>query len=68
MVFGAVLGIAPGFHNGLFVLQAFLGGTIVLLWLRGLLELRRTESWFAAALVVSSLAILLPSEPFRAFE
>ncbi len=68
VVFGAVLGIAPGFHNGLFVLQAFLGGTVVLLWLRGLLELRQTESWFAAALVVSSLAILLPSEPFRAFE
>ncbi|MCZ6664846.1 MAG: hypothetical protein O7B81_06045 [Gammaproteobacteria bacterium] len=68
VLFGAVLGVAPGFHNGLFVLQAFLGGAIVVLWLRGLLELRRTESWFAAALVISSLAILLPSEPFRAFE
>jgi hypothetical protein len=65
---GGVLGVAPAFHNGLFVLQVFLLSAVVVLWLRRLLALGRTETWFAAALLSTSLAILLPSEPFRSFQ
>lgn len=68
VMLGLVLGTAPAFHNGLFMLQGFFGVTVFVLWLRGLLALGRTTRYFAAALLVSTLAVLLPSEPFVAFE
>ena len=67
-ILGLVLGTAPAFHNGLFMLQGFFGVTIFVLWLRGLLVLGSTAKYFAVALLVSTLAVLLPSEPFVAFQ
>ena len=68
VILGVVLGIAPAFHNGLFVLQAFFGAAVFVLWARGLLEIDRVSVYFAAALALATLAILLPSEPFQRFE
>lgn len=62
---GTVLGFAPAFHNGLFVLQILLVAALALLWLRGLYTPGRSARHFAGALVVSTLAILLPSLPFQ---
>ena len=68
VILGGVLGVAPAFHNGLFVLQGFLGGTVVVLWLRGLLAIDRTARYFASALLLATVAILWSSEPFHQFE
>lgn len=62
---GLVLGIAPAFHNGLFALQVPIDATLMLLWLRGQGPPRRTAGAFAAALMLATLAAVLPSEPFR---
>jgi hypothetical protein len=64
-ILGTVLGMAPAFHNGLFILQLPVLGTWAMLWL-----LQRPRSSvalpaFTAGLMVSSLLFLLPSEPFR---
>ena len=62
---GIALGIAPAFHNGLFVLQLVpLTGAFVL-WLRGTPPARGAALAFAAALVVTTQLVLLPSEPYR---
>jgi len=62
---GVLLGIAPAFHNGLFILQLPVLLTLAIRWCLG----RRGESpaslAFGAALLVSTLLSLLPSEPFR---
>lgn len=62
---GTLLGIAPAFHNGLFILQLPVLITLGCLW-----WMRRTAAItsigiFAAALVVSTFLFLLPSQPFR---
>ena len=62
---GLVLGLAPGFHNGLFLLQIPVLVSIGLLWLRSELPPREDLNALAIALIVSSLAIVLPSEAFR---
>lgn len=61
---GAVLGAAPALHNGLFVLQIFLLGGLLLLWLRRLFEPGVSVYYFGVALVGMTILILLPSEPF----
>jgi hypothetical protein len=65
ILLGIVLGAAPAFHNGLFVLQFPLLITFACLWcLRRPLPLHAVAA-FAIALVVSTALFLLPSEPFR---
>jgi hypothetical protein len=62
----AALGMAPAFHNGLFVLQVPVLLTFATLWwLRRELPVRAAAAFAAALLGVTAL-FLLPSQPFRA--
>ena len=65
IAFGAALAIAPAFHNGLFILQ--IPGLFVAftMWLRGQQIAFDKVRTFALALVIGTLVILPPSEPFR---
>ena len=62
---GLVLGLAPGFHNGLFILQIPVLLCVGLMWLRGEQLPRRNLHALALTLVASTLLIVLPSEPFQ---
>lgn len=62
---GVVLGIAPAIHNGLFILQLPVLGLMVLWWLQGIQVPRRAALVFSGALLVATLAVLIPSLPFR---
>jgi len=62
---GVALGLAPGFHNGMFVLQIPVLLTVGLLWLRGEQLARRDLNALALTLLATTLLIVLPSEPFR---
>lgn len=62
---GLTLGAATAFHNGLFILQIFPLTTVVLLWLRQAAPRAAELRAFAVTLVVTTLLVLLPSEPFR---
>lgn len=65
ILIGVVLGAAPNINNGLFILQVPLLATLLVLWLQGTrIPLRGTFA-FAASLVLTTLAILIPSLPFR---
>jgi hypothetical protein len=59
------LGAATAFHNGLFILQLFALSTVFILWLRASAPAPRALRSFGIALVVTTLLVLLPSEPFR---
>jgi|KBSMisStandDraft_5_1062788.scaffolds.fasta_scaffold02446_12 hypothetical protein len=60
-----VLGAAPAFHNGLFILQLPVLVTVAVLWALGRPIDRRGTLAFAIALVATTALFLLPSEPFR---
>jgi hypothetical protein len=62
---GAVLGAAPAIHNGLFILQLPLLATLLVLWLQDVRMPMRTALAFAGTLLVTTLAIEIPSLPFR---
>jgi len=62
---GVTLGLAPAFHNGLFILQLLPLATLLILWLRGAVLPRISLQSFAIALLVTTQLILLPSEPYR---
>lgn len=62
---GVVLGAATAVHNGLFILQLPVLATMLALWGQGTRMPMRTTLQFAAALVLTTLAVLLPSLPFR---
>lgn len=62
---GLTLGVATAFHNGMFVLQLFPLIAVTALWLRKSAPPARALRAFGIALVVSTLLVLLPSEPFR---
>lgn len=64
-VLGLVLGAAPAFHNGLFVLQLPVLATLGVLWMQSRAPSRQSLTVLAAALVCTTLLVLLPSEPFR---
>ena len=64
-LFGFVLGIAPAVHNGLFVLQVPLLATLAVSWLQGKQMPMKSSVTLAAVLLTATLAILLPSLPFR---
>lgn len=65
IVLGAVLGAAPAIHNGLFILQLPVLATMLIFWLQGRRLPTRTTLLFSASLLATTLAILLPSLPFR---
>jgi hypothetical protein len=65
MVLGAILGAAPAFHCGLFILQLPVLAALGIHWLRGRALPERAAAAFALSLIVSTFLFLLPSEPFR---
>lgn len=62
---GLALGFAPGFHNGLFVLQIPVLLTVGILWLRDEQPPRAILHAVALALLAATALVVLPSEPFR---
>ncbi|MDX1508311.1 MAG: hypothetical protein R3358_08530, partial [Woeseiaceae bacterium] len=62
---GVLLGVAVGFHNGLFILQLPVLAAVLLLWLRGAGLPRPSLQALAASLAGATLLVLLPSAPFR---
>jgi hypothetical protein len=62
---GITLGIAPAFHTGLFILQAPVLLTLFLLWTRGQLPSRDGLLAATTAIILATLAAVLPSEPFQ---
>ncbi len=62
---GVLLGAAPAFHNGLFIIQLPVLAALGLRWLLGRPGHPRAAAAFALSLVAATLLFLLPSEPFR---
>lgn len=62
---GVVLGVAPAIHNGLFILQLPLLGTLFAWWLQQRRVAPDAALAFAAALLISTATVLLPSLAFR---
>ena len=62
---GAVLGLAPAFHNGDFILQLPVVSALGLLWLRDERLPAVSVATFAIMLPAITGLALLPSEPFR---
>ncbi len=62
---GALLGAAPAFHVGLFLLQLIPLVTIVILWLRQNAPPRGALVGFAVSLVVMTQLVVLPSMAYR---
>lgn len=65
IVLGATLGIAPVIHNGLFVLQVPILVVLGSFWMAKRPPSPVAARFLAASLMVTSLAILIPSQPFR---
>ena len=66
VVLGLVLGGAMAIHNGLFILQIPVAIMIALSWLRGVPLPERRQMWaFALTLFLATLAICIPSQPWR---
>jgi hypothetical protein len=65
IVLGIVLGIAPAIHNGMFVLQVPVLASLFVLWTQNIRLPTRATVGFAVALFLSTLAIVIPSQPFR---
>lgn len=61
MALGVLLGVAPGFHNGLFILQLPALLCIFIMWLRGNAPPIKSLAYFSIALVVSTSLIVLPA-------
>ena len=64
IAFGLVLGIAPGFHNGLFILQLPLLATAFLLWIHQSSVDAAFVRAFCISLIIGTLVVLVPSGPF----
>lgn len=67
VLLGIVLGMAPAFHNILFILQVPVVATFGILWLRREHIDERQTLYFAAALFATCFLFLLPSATFREF-
>jgi hypothetical protein len=65
ILFGLVLGFAPGINNGLFVLQIPILATLFILWLKNRLPDQRGAATFGFTLIISTLLLLLPSRAFH---
>lgn len=68
LALGAALGVAPAFHNGLFILQLPMLVSIFVLWLRGNAPPQSSLMRLAGALIGCTLLVLLPSGPFLDFQ
>ncbi len=64
-VLGIVLGIAPAIHNAMFVLQIPILLTLLVRWWQDQRMPGPATAAFCTALLASTVAILLPSLPFR---
>lgn len=64
---GVVMGVAPAMQNGLFVLQLPLIIAAAILWLRNLRMPLQPTVAFGVTLVLTTMLVLLPSQPFREF-
>lgn len=62
---GFVLGIACGFHNGLFILQLPVLAAFAVLWARGFELSPRSVIGLAAGLLGGVILVLIPSIPFQ---
>lgn len=62
---GAILGSALAIHNGLFILQLPFLLTTAAYWLQDKAAQRRPTLAFAAALLGSAVAVIVPSQPFQ---
>lgn len=62
---GTLLGMAPAFHNGLFILQLPILLTTAILWYRHQRVPPRSAYALAASLLLVTALFLLPSAPFR---
>ena len=65
MILGLVLGIAPAFHNGLFILQLPILATLFVLWLKQRPIQLRSLQWLASSLIICTFLVAIPSAPFR---
>jgi len=65
VILGVILGIAPAFHNGLFILQIPVLICFLAHWLRGQMPETRKLYLLTAALFGSTLLVVLPSAAFR---
>lgn len=65
ILFGLVLGFSSGINNGLFILQIPLVITLFILWVRNKLPDKARLSTLGATLLLGTLLILIPSEPFQ---
>lgn len=64
---GLALGVAPAFHNGLFILQVPVLACFVLLWAYRKPVGKKESAALGISLIISTVAILLPSGPFQNF-
>jgi len=62
---GVTFGVALAIHNALFILQVPFLATALVQWLQGQRPALRPVIAFGGALLGSTLAILLPSQPFQ---
>jgi hypothetical protein len=62
---GIALGLAPAFHNGLFVLQLMPLTAVFALWLRGAAPPAAALRRLGLSLVVVTQLVLLPSQPYQ---
>jgi hypothetical protein len=65
IVLGLVLGAAPAIHNGLFILQVPVLLAMFVFWLQDVRLPANSTRVFCATLLLTTVAILLPSQPFR---
>jgi hypothetical protein len=65
ILLAAILGIAPAFHNSLFILQVPFLLSIFIIWCRAGILVQRSMVFFSISLLLFSLIAVLPSEPFR---
>ena len=65
LLLGIALGVAPVMHTSLFILQLPVLAGFGLMWLRGAMPSRDGIAPVVIGLIVSSIAIALPSDPFR---
>jgi hypothetical protein len=65
VLFAVVLGVAPAFHNSLFILQVPLLVSIFIIWCREGIFFQRSIVIFSISLLLFTLGSVLPSEPFR---
>lgn len=62
---GVIFGAAPAIHNGLFILQLPLLAALFIRWLQAIRQPAGPATTFAAVLLVTTAAILIPSTAFR---